>query len=52
MMVLGSIVSIVYVMRKLGFTDPSLLQEQFYPIYVIGFIAGKVIKYYYIDNQE
>lgn len=52
MATLGTIISVVYIMRYLGFNDSLPWQSGFYPIYVVGFFVGLMIKAYACSNEK
>lgn len=44
MTIVGVMVSVVYIMRSLGFNDPLPWQYNYYPACVIGLFMGLVLK--------
>ena len=44
MAIVGAMASAIYVMRALGFNDPLPWSYAYYPVYVIAFFVGLVLK--------
>jgi|GEM_PF-3568965 hypothetical protein len=49
MAIVGTMASVIYIMRALGFHDPLPWQYEYYPACVIGLLVGLFLKNYYLQ---